>query len=166
MQGRLLQGRFSAPYKQTSHLRLKFGKAALQRFPAGIEYDPPLGIQLFQMQPYGFAHTPPDPVAHHRLAERARRGETDPRPVRLRLPHTEGRKKRGRKAGSPIIDFAEIRGSQQAYTFRKSRDAYLSELTVSLCRPRARRRDSTARPFLVSMRVRNPCVFARLRLFG
>lgn len=38
---------------------------------------------------------------------------------------------------------------------------YLSELTVSFLRPRARRRDSTARPFFVSIRERNPCVFAR-----
>jgi hypothetical protein len=37
---------------------------------------------------------------------------------------------------------------------------------VSFFRPRARRRASTARPFLVSMRLRNPCVFARWRLFG
>jgi len=43
---------------------------------------------------------------------------------------------------------------------------YLSELTVSFLRPRARRRASTARPFLVSMRLRNPCVLARWRLFG
>jgi len=43
---------------------------------------------------------------------------------------------------------------------------YLSELTVSFFRPRARRRDSTARPFLVSIRVRKPWVFARRRLFG
>jgi hypothetical protein len=43
---------------------------------------------------------------------------------------------------------------------------YLSELTVSLWRPLARRRDRTARPFLVAMRERNPCVFARRRLLG
>ena len=43
---------------------------------------------------------------------------------------------------------------------------YLSALTVSLARPLARRRASTARPFLVSIRLRNPCVFARRLLFG
>ena len=43
---------------------------------------------------------------------------------------------------------------------------YLSSLTVSFLRPAARRRASTARPFLVSMRLRKPCVFARWRLFG
>ena len=43
---------------------------------------------------------------------------------------------------------------------------YLSELTVSFVRPRALRRDSTARPSLVAIRVRNPWVLARLRLLG
>jgi len=40
-------------------------------------------------------------------------------------------------------------------------ERYLSELTVSFLRPRARRRANTARPFFVSIRERNPCVFAR-----
>jgi hypothetical protein len=61
-----------------------------------------------------------------------------------------------------------------SYTRRKSFDRsrrtrlgkpgmeyYLSELTVNFLRPLARRRASTARPFLVSMRVRKPCVLAR-----
>ena len=122
------------------------------------------------MKPHGFAHTPPDAVAHHRLTEGARRGETDLRTASLRLPHTERREEGARKAGTPVVYSAEIRGSQQTNAFReaflKARDAYLSELTVSLWRPRARRRARTARPFLVSMRERNPCVFARRRLFG
>lgn len=42
----------------------------------------------------------------------------------------------------------------------------LSSLTVNLWRPFARRRESTARPSLLFMRARNPCVFARLRLLG
>jgi hypothetical protein len=37
---------------------------------------------------------------------------------------------------------------------------------VSFLRPRARRRARTARPFLVAIRLRNPCVFARWRLLG
>jgi len=43
---------------------------------------------------------------------------------------------------------------------------YLSELTESFLRPRARRRDNTARPSCVFMRVRKPCVLARRRLLG
>ena len=41
-----------------------------------------------------------------------------------------------------------------------------SSLTVSLCRPLARRRASTARPSAVFMRTRNPWVLARFRLLG
>lgn len=38
--------------------------------------------------------------------------------------------------------------------------------TVSLARPRARRRASTLRPFLVAMRARKPCTFTRWRFLG
>jgi hypothetical protein len=65
-----------------------------------------------------------------------------------------------------IIDSSEIGGSQNTNTFWKTCVAHYSELTVSFLRPRARRRARTARPSAVAMRVRNPCVFARLRLFG
>lgn len=41
-----------------------------------------------------------------------------------------------------------------------------SELTVSFFRPRARLRAITARPVLVRIRTRKPCVFARRRLLG
>jgi hypothetical protein len=155
-----------ASLKQTFHFPLQVRKWGFHHFATRIEYDRPLWTQLLKMQPDGFAHTTPDTVPHHRLAERARRGETDPWSARLLLPHTERRKEGTRKSCPPIVNSAEIRGSQQTYTFRETRDAYLSELTVSLWRPRARRRDNTARPFFVSMRDRNPCVFARLRLLG
>lgn len=59
--------------------------------------------------------------------------------------------------GPLVINSAEVFGTQQADTFREPGDeGYLSELTVSLLRPRARRRESTARPFFVSMRERKP----------
>jgi hypothetical protein len=38
--------------------------------------------------------------------------------------------------------------------------------TATRLRPLARRRDSTARPLLVFMRERNPCVFERRRRLG
>ena len=38
--------------------------------------------------------------------------------------------------------------------------------TETRLRPLARRRDNTAAPLLVFMRVRNPCFFDRLRRFG
>jgi len=38
--------------------------------------------------------------------------------------------------------------------------------TDTRLRPLARRRDNTAAPLLVFIRVRNPCFFERLRRFG
>ena len=38
--------------------------------------------------------------------------------------------------------------------------------TETLLRPLARRREMTARPLLVFIRVRKPCVFERWRRFG
>jgi hypothetical protein len=108
-----------------------------------------------------------DAVSHHGFAEGARAGEADMRPLRLRFPDTKRRKEGPGEPGTLVIYPAEVFGTQQTDTFRKTRDGdYLSELTVSFLRPRARRRARTARPFLVSIRERNPCVLARWRLFG
>jgi len=66
-----------------------------------------------------------------------------------------------------IVNLSEIAGSKQPDTFGKAWDpGYLSELTVSFLRPCARRREITACPSAVFMRVRKPCVLARRRLFG
>ena len=121
---------------------------------------------MFEVQANRLTDTPPDAIARHRFADSARQGKADARAAGIGLTHTESCKEGPGKAGTLLINSAEVRGSQQTNTFRKTRDAYLSELTVSLWRPRARRRARTARPFFVSMRVRNPWVFARRRLLG
>ena len=114
------------------------------------------------MKADGLADAPPDPVAHHGFAERAGAGKSDAGAIGLRLTDAERREQRAGILRASIVDPAEILRTQQTDTFRKTRDRdYLSELTVSFLRPRARRRASTARPFFVSIRERNPCVFAR-----
>ena len=119
------------------------------------------------MKPDRLPDPPPDPIAYHGLSDGARYSETDTRPVSLRLAHDKCREQRAGKLRSSVIDPSEIFGAQQADTFRKTSDGnYLSELTVSFLRPRARRRASTARPFFVAIRERKPCVLARWRLFG
>ena len=119
----------------------------------------------------GLADPPPDPVARDGLAQRAGRGESDPRAAQglrgLRFADAERREQGTGVFDAGVVNPAEVLGTQQTDTFRKTCDAaYLSELTVSFLRPRARRRARTARPFFVSIRERNPCVFARWRLFG
>ena len=114
------------------------------------------------MEAYGLADPPLDAVSHHGFAERARAGEADMRALRPRFTHTKCREEGPGEPGTLVIYPAEVFGTQQTDTFRKTRDGdYLSSLTVSLWRPRARRRARTARPFLVSIRERNPCVLAR-----
>ncbi len=113
-----------------------------------------------------FADTPADAVARHCFPDGAWQSETDPRAARIELPHAECGKEGSGEAGTLVINSAEVLGSQQTNTFRETRYGYLSELTVSLWRPRARRRAKTARPFFVSIRERKPCVFARRRLLG
>jgi len=66
---------------------------------------------------------------------------------------THGRNPETAKAGSGDEPSAMIRAVLKSHTVRR-------------LRPLARRRLSTARPALVDMRTRNPCVFFRLRLFG
>jgi hypothetical protein len=91
---------------------------------------------MLEVQADRLADTPPDAVARHRFADRARQREADAGPAGIRLTHAESRKEGPGKPGTLVIDSAEIRGSQQTNTFRKAlregRDAYLSELTVSL----------------------------------
>ena len=114
------------------------------------------------MEADGLADPSLDAVSHHGFAEGAGAGEADMRSAGKSFPDAESGKQGPGEPGTLVIDPAEVFGTQQTDTFRKSRDGdYLSELTVSFLRPRARRRARTARPFLVSIRERNPCVLAR-----
>ena len=127
-----------------------------------VDDDRPLWVQPIQVEAHGLADPSLDAVSHHGFAEGAWAGETDMRPLRKRFADAESGKQGPGEPGTLVINSAEVFGTQQTDTFRKTRDGdYLSELTVSFLRPRARRRARTARPFLVSMRVRNPCVLAR-----
>jgi hypothetical protein len=125
-----------------------------------------MGIQSVQTRSYRFPESALDAVPYNGLAHGSRHRKANVRTASLGFPYAERRKKRIRVTGSLVIDSSEILRTQQADTFRETSDGgYLSELTVSFLRPRARRRDNTARPFLVSMRLRKPWVLARrLRL--
>ena len=122
---------------------------------------------LMTMDHWGFSRS-----RQRRIASRTRRR------IRLRmtaLPTARGRVKpiRGPSASGSRRQNAAKRGPEKrlpwSYTRRKSlersrrtrfgkpgMETYLSELTVSFLRPRARRRARTARPFLVSIRERKP----------
>ena len=120
-----------------------------------------------QFEPDGFAHAAFDAIARHGLAESFGRGEADARSVGGEFRKTESGEKRTGVAGPPVVYSSEIARSQQPDTFGKAwYSGYLSELTLSFLRPIARRRERTAWPSAVFMRVRKPCVLTRRRLFG
>jgi hypothetical protein len=77
------------------------------------------------LKPHGIAHTPLDPVAHHRFAERPRRCKSNAWSAGFGFAKTERGEKRTGKARSFIIDSSEILRSQQADTFRKTWDGRL-----------------------------------------
>jgi hypothetical protein len=122
---------------------------------------------LRQFEPDGFAHAAFDAIACHRLAERFGRGEADAGSGSRQF----GKRERGEEGAvvtlPPVVNSSEIARSQQPDTFGKAwYSGYLSELTDSFLRPMARRRERTAWPSAVFMRVRKPCVLTRRRLFG
>lgn len=147
---------------ETLHFAFQLRHRSVEGLAPRIDDNGPPWVHPIDITADGFAHPPPDAISHDGFADRPRDGEADLRTIRLRFADQESRKKGTRKLGSLVIDSSKVFGSQQTNTFWKtSYEDYLSELTVSLWRPRARRRESTARPFLVSIRERKPCVFAR-----
>ena len=101
---------------------MQFRDRSIERLAPWIDYDGPLWAQLIQMQADGLADTPPDAVADHGFAEGAGCGEADMRPIGLGLTDAECRKERARETGALIVNSSEVFRSQQADTFRKSRD--------------------------------------------
>lgn len=141
---------------------MEFRHRGIQCFAPRIDDDGPLWTQLIQVEADGLTQAPLDAISHDGFADRARQGESDVRTRRLGFTDAERREERSRDANPMVVNPSKILRSENADTFRKAWDEnYLSSLTVSFLRPAARRRERTARPFLVSMRDRNPWVFAR-----
>jgi hypothetical protein len=138
----------AAPSKETFYFLLQFRRWRVQNLAARIEDDGPLGIQPIELQTDRLADPPFDAVAHHRFADGTRNREADPGPSGFWIAQAESGKVRPGVTNAMVIDFAKFAGTQQANTFRKTGyvENCLSELTVSFFRPRARRREITARP--------------------
>jgi len=181
----MAKSRSGALANQAAHFPLQLFPRSVEHRTPRVNYNIPLAIDLRQPQPQHLAKPSSGPIPVHGLSKCARDGKSDPRPNARRTIHaqTKGSKRGGGKTDSLSVDPAEVTGSKDSgapgepETCRRtsrgpSNRGYpawrtaLSSLTVSLWRPLARRRDSTARPSFVFMRSRNPCVLARLRLFG
>jgi len=179
------KSRSGALANQTAHFPLQLFRRGIQHRTSRVNYNIPPAVDFRQPQSQQLAKPPSGPISLHRLAKSPRHGKSNPRPFALRAIRTQakrGKKRRGKPDSLPV-DPAEVTGSKDSgasgepKTCRRTsrgasnphcpvRRTALSSLTVSLCRPLARRRDSTARPSFVFMRSRKPCVLARLRLFG
>jgi hypothetical protein len=87
-------------------------------------------------------------------------GRRDPEPSHATLVGQEkDRAVAAVDANAPLVDLLKLRSP--ADVFGRAESQSYSLLTVRRFRPLARRRFRTRRPFLVLIRTRNPCVFAR-----
>ena len=114
-----------ASLKKTLHFPAKFRYRSIEGFPPRIDDDGPLWAQLIEMQAHGLADPSLDAISHHCFAEGARTGEADMGTFRLRFADTKCRKQGPGEAGTLVIYSAEVFGTQQTDTFRKTRDGVL-----------------------------------------
>ena len=120
-----LESRAIAAQKQALHFALQFRHGCIEGFASRIDDDGPLWAQPVEVEAYSLADTPLDTVPHDRFTDRARDGEPDTRPVRLRLADTKSREEGPRESGTLVINSSKVFGSQQTDTFRKTRDGVL-----------------------------------------
>ncbi len=114
-----------AAEKEPFHLVPQVAERGIERLLPWIDDDGPLGFQPIEAQADGLADAPPDAVTHHGLAEGAGNGEPDARAIWLRRAQAERGEQGAGVPGALIIDSSEILRSQQADTFRKTRDGKL-----------------------------------------
>jgi len=133
------------------------------------DYGPPW-IHPIQIAADRLPHPAPDPVPHHGLTHRPRDSETDLRTVRLRLADEEGCKERTCKLGSLVINSAEVSGTQQANTFRKTGDGRLpfgaDREFVAPTRPAARKYSPPVLRFHTGAEAMRLCAVTIIRLKG
>ena len=117
------RSRATATEKETYHFPLEIREGASIALRRGLMTIDHSGLRRSRVQADRLADTPPDAVARHRFADRARQREADAGPAGIRLAHAERRKEGPGETGPLVIHPAKIRGSQQTNTFRKARDA-------------------------------------------
>jgi len=106
------------------------------------------------------------PISLNRAAEllRGRDAQAADRPV---VGQDECRGEAPVDPDAALINVLKFGASADPFVRPKPRQiSVYSLLTVRRLRPFARRRFSTSRPFFVLIRTKNPCVFARWRVFG
>jgi hypothetical protein len=102
-------------------------------------------------------------VSLNRAADLPGRRDSEP-PHAALIGQDENRAVAAVSSNAPLVDLLELRTPADVFGWTEPQSYSL--LTVRRLRPLARRRFNTRRPFLVLMRTRNPCVFARWRVLG
>ena len=95
---------------------------SIEGFAPWIDYDGPLWAQPIEVEADRFADPPFDTVTHHGFAQGARTSKADMRPVALGFEDAESRKQGTGEPGALIVNSAEVFGTQEADTFRETRD--------------------------------------------
>src|SRR5262247_2935460 len=126
------------------------------------------------MLAYSLAHPALDSIAHDRCSECAPYGKADARssrPLRVCPPEKEDGHVAGKVSPASFVHLFKIGVLQKACRFGKTfarrfvrrHRSYSRKpgFTVTRLRPLARRRESTAFPLLVFMRLRKPCFLER-----
>jgi hypothetical protein len=175
------------------HLRQELRKAGRQGRFLGVDYDVHRPVQHSQFLSHRFPHPPPETIPLDSTPQGSAYRESHADITRrLRCATVPEEHRQVTRENTPTFAIDSVKGSvfQEPHVPRKTVCALrhpllpLSALhrrsmewegrvysrnpglTDTRLRPLARRRDNTARPLLVFMRVRNPCVFERLRRFG
>jgi hypothetical protein len=120
---------------------------------------------------HGLTHDPLGPIAPHGTPQALARDEHDPPGCvgALRGSGAQYKKRRVRypaPTGEQPVDVCVCGDCPHRRPCRPLRALSYAALGHRTLRPLRRRAARTARPALVDMRFRNPCVFARFRLFG
>jgi hypothetical protein len=114
-----------AALKQALYFPVQIGYRSIEGLAPRIDDDGPLWAQLTKLEADRLADASLDAVSHHGFAEGARAGEADMRPLQLRFANTKCRKEGPSELRAVVIYPAEVFGTQQTDTFRKTRDGAL-----------------------------------------
>ena len=162
--------RLLASQEQAADFAAQIVKGSFQNSAPRIEDNAPaLGKQV-QFAADSLSHAALDAVTPYGFTQSTGHGEAEPGRRRIGDPQTESCKISARHTETGFINLSKLRRPEDPPCFRKRqrtttkspKNSYLaartasSSLTVSLWRPLARRRASTARPSAVFIRTRNP----------
>ncbi len=111
--------------KETFDLPFQFAERRRQHAAAGIDNHSALRTQYRETGAHSLPDSPLDPVADHRVAQRARHRDAHLGPPARFIKQNKSQQRGARVAGAALIDGTELAGTQNPDTFGKTRDERL-----------------------------------------